>query len=188
MIIAYVYWSLCLGIVVVCFVLIVRTNVRLRVAVLSGTNDDHQATQRFLTLLREMETDMIIHDDGDSTATTLYNNNDVVALVRERLDAGGVTIRCLFNKREDIEMVNKLSSRDNFEVHYWPDGSPLPSPDLHYKIIDCGKKAYLSRHRDDGEREYEMIDCTKTPRTGKRLFAKLRKEFKMNVEVAELCG
>ena len=175
---AILFGMISLVILAVSVVLMVKTCAHLRVGVQRGRNNDRAATERFLDLVKEMKNDMVIHDDGTNTSTTLYNDERVLSALKSRIDAGA-KVRCLFNEQEEI----KISGLDNIEVYYLPDDATWQS-EVHFKIIDSGKKAYLSRHRDGGEREYQIIDCTRARRTGKRLFADLIQEFEQGVEVA----
>ena len=117
---------------------------------------------------------MLIHDDGNSTDDTIYNNEEVVNSIRECV-ARGVIIQCLFNVNEDLTMVNELREHDKIEFHYL-DSDP-PDCDIHYKIIDFGRKLYLSRHCENDEREYEMLDCSEDLKAGRRLYRKFSRNF-----------
>ena len=145
-------------------------------------NDDEEAARRFKDLIGEAKENIIIHDDGDSTPSTLYNNQDVVDAVRERLEAG-VIIQCLFNKREDIAMVRLCKDfPDRLTVRYMRS-APNCRRDIHFKIVDNGTKGILSKHcpgsRDRGN---ELIDTThSTPEIRDKLFGPFCREFKRGI-------
>ena len=160
--------------IVVCVYFVWWAHGYLLVLVTRGTYDDDTATAMFICLVNEAKQDMIIHDDGDSTNTSIYNKVEAVEAVKRRLEEPkGLKIRCFFNKQEDIKMVS-LGEQfpDRFLVRYLQ--GKRPAHDIHYKIIDDGSKAYLSVHDMGGcDREYEMIDCTDSPlRIRRRMFRK----------------
>ena len=126
----------------------------------TGKNDDEAAVRHFVVLVKPATNDVVIHDDGDDAAS-LYHDRKVIAAVRERLDRG-VTVRCLFNNRANLRMVDELRDHPGFTVHYLRQ-PPLSPEDVHFKIVDRGAWAYLSRHLEDGKREFRRYDCSKVP-------------------------
>ncbi len=162
------------AVVVVCGYFVWWAQGYLLVLVTRGTNDDDTATSAFICLVNEAKQEMIIHDDGDSTDASIYNNEQAVKAVRTRLqEHRDLSIRCFFNKEEETRM-GSLGKQfpDRFQVRYLQGERPVH--DIHYKIIDGGCKAYLSVHDMGGcDREYEMIDCTDSPpRIRRRMFRK----------------
>lgn len=161
-------------VVVIGLIVVWRAHAYLSVRITRGDNDDSAATSMFIYLVNEVEREMIIHDDGDSTDTSIYNDVQAIEAVTRRLqEHSDLTIRCFFNKQEDVKMVS-LGEQfpDRFLVRY--RHGKRPSHDIHYKIIDDGLKGYLSVH-DPGrrDREYELIDCTESPkRVRQRMFRK----------------
>lgn len=148
---------------VVGIIFIVRAQKYLSVRILSGSNDDEAATSVFKELVAEVERDFIIHDDGGDGAP-IYDDCGVVEAVRKRLrEQGTLTIRCLFNQRgARIESLEK-EFPCRFIVHHEQD--KRKNSDVHFKIIDGGRKAYLSTHAAGiSERRYELIDCTDSTR------------------------
>lgn len=173
-IVATVLLVLGAAVVVVCGYFVWWAHGYLLVLVTRGTNDDAAATTMFIGLVNEAKQDMIIHDDGDSTEASVYNNEQAVEAVRRRLqEHRDLEIKCFFNKEGETRMAS-LSKQfpGRFQVRYLQ--GERPGNDIHYKIIDGGCKAYLSVHDMGGcDREYEMIDCTDSPpRIRQRMFRK----------------
>lgn len=178
----YVFVVVCGAAAIVSVILVFRACVRLLIRVVEGTNDDAQAIEWFLDLVRTMKQEIIIHDDGDR-GPTLYRDPRVIAALVERLK-GGAQVRVLFNMDEPnglTDLVNKYG--DRLQVYILPEDADWRSEE-HFKIIDRGRKAYLSRHLDNGTRKYRMVDCTKVPRTGRKLFADRIEHFEAGVGIA----
>lgn len=108
-------------------------------------NDNEHAIKRFLDVLDKAEREFLVHDDGDKTEGTLYENEKTVQAVRERLQTfPDLQIRCLLNFNADVKMAElgeEYGSR--FQVRYLHQ---RPADDVHFKIADGGKMAYLSIH------------------------------------------
>ena len=181
MYISIIYGIVCLGAFVFCAVIIIKMRAHLAVRIRRDRNNDQAAAKWCRELIDEAKKDMIIHDDGNNTCQTLYNNTEVLKAIKLCLD-GGTTIRILFTRREDIKLA-QLEHR-NLQIYYCREASP--KPDLHYKIVDRGRMACLSRHAEHEERkDYELIDCRRTPRTGRKMFADLYQKFEDEISAAE---
>ena len=142
---------------------IIRAQKYLSVRILSGSNDDKTATCVFIELVAEVERNFIIHDDGGA-GSPIYDDCDVIEAVRKRLhECGELTIKCLFNQNgARIESLDK-EFPGRFIVRCQQD--KRTKNDVHFKIIDGGRKAYLSTHAVGiSERKYELIDCTNSTR------------------------
>ena len=165
-----VWWSVSVVVgatVIVCLVLAIRTIYRgwafLQVSTTSDSNSDEAAVEQFVALLDEAETSMVVHDDGNKMDGSIYESDTVIDAVREKIA-----------KHKDF----RLSCHFNFGGTRFTDelaGCPAvrirtgqgdrPADDVHYKIIDCGRKAHLSSHRfNSKERRYKVIDCGNVPR------------------------
>lgn len=167
-------------VVVVCGIMVWLAQGFLSVRVIRGDNDDHTATTTFICLVNEVENEMIIHDDGDNTENSIYNNDKAIEAVRKRLqEQEDLTIKCIFNKEEEIKM-SSLGKQfpGRFQVRYRQ--GKRPAHDIHYKIIDDGRKGYLSVHDLGGcSRKYELVDCTDSPqRIRHRMFGKFYDQVK----------
>ena len=66
----------------------------------------------------------------------------------------------LFNRNEpSLKFIQQFKDNEQVKIYRRKDGSR--PPDRHYKIIDGGKKAYLSEHDlGDHERTYKEISCS----------------------------
>ena len=121
-------------------------------------NDNKDAIRHFLAVLGQAEHELLIHDDGDDTEGTLYDDDDTVQAVRERLrTCPDLKIRCLLNFKADVRMAGL--SKDfgcRFQVRYLHQ---RPTEDVHFKIADGGKMAYLSVHaKGVTERQGQVIE------------------------------
>lgn len=139
----------------------------------SGTNDDEQAVSGFVEVVRRATKNLIVHDDGNKMAGTIYDNPKAIeALDRQMNEHEQLVVKCLFNTRDELKMVEQLRQRhpERFKVKYrrWP--WPRPAFDVHYKIADNGAYGHLSHH-DMGERErhFEVRDCTAVNQTERNI-------------------
>ena len=175
------------AVVVVCVVIVWRAQGFLSVRVTRGVNDNDTAAYMFICLVSKVENEMIIHDDGDNTDDSIYNNDKVIKAVRKRLgEQTDLTIKCFFNENEDIKMVSLGELFPGRFVVRYRQGE-RPDRDIHYKIIDDGRKGYLSVHDLGGcSRKYELIDCTDSPqRIRHRMFGKFYDQVKKVYESTE---
>ena len=116
-------------------------------------NDDEQAIKHFLVVLSHAEHELLVHDDGDRVHGSLYDDEDTVEAVRERLRVcPDLKVRCLLNFNAGVKMAALCGEYDTrFQVRYLHQ---RPADDVHFKIADGGKMAYLSTHpRGVAERE-----------------------------------
>ena len=122
-------------------------------------NDNKDAIKHFLTVLDRAEREFLVHDDGDDkTDGSLYDDENTVEAVRERLRMyPSLKIRCLLNFNAGVKMA-ALSEEfgGRFQVRYLHQ---RPVDDVHFKIADGGEMAYLSSHpRGVTEREGQIIE------------------------------
>ena len=128
-----------------------------------AVNDDASAVRSFLGMLNQAQQSLIIYDDGDDAEGSLYNDRRVVEAVQRKLKGNPVfKVRCLFNCDDNLLFQREFKKERQVHVRIRSNG---PSDDgIHYKIIDGGAKAYLSRHAlGSKERRYTIIDCTRVP-------------------------
>lgn len=157
------------------------------VRVQGGLNDDDTAATTFTDILRTAKRTLVIHDDGNKMAGTVYDDADVVEAVRRQLaDNQALRIRCLFNDREDLDLVRQMRSEypDRFQVRYRK--GPRPPGDIHYKIADDGAFGHLSSHgHGQPEGRFKLLDCSGAkPRTRKRAFGKYLDQFEIDIAAA----
>lgn len=165
-----VWWSVVVVVgtaVMLCLVLAVGTIYRgwafLQVSTVSDSNSDQAAVEQFIALLGEAERSMVVHDDGNKMDGSIYESEAVIDAVRQKIAKDGrFRLSCHFN-------FGGTRFTKEFErcpaVRITIGQGDRPDDDVHYKIIDCGRKAHLSSHKlNSKERRYKMVDCGKVPR------------------------
>ena len=182
-----VFWTVCAGALLVGLVVVVRTAVYLIGLKLRGTNNSEQATDRFWDLVNGMESEMVIHDDGE--AKSFYDDPQTVGLVRATLRADpDRTIQCVFNRHECTRF-GTLSEEfpSQVEIRY-AQNPEIEVGGLHYKIVDRGAMAYLSRHSADGtSREFEFFDYRWCPPLLRpSIFRKFQQDFDQRMVAANI--
>ena len=123
-------------------------------------NDDDSVAGHFIELLDEAQTSMILYDDGNNMDGSVYNDPQVIDAVRRKLRGNpDFRLQCLFNCNEDVRFRTEFANDPQVEIRTRNDTDS--GGGVHYKIIDRGMKAYLSRHeRGSRERIYKIVDCT----------------------------
>ena len=148
-------------------------------------SDDDSVFRNFVGLLREARESMIVYDDGDNREDSLYNDPRVINAVHQKLrDTPTFELRCLFNCDEALQIRKELQSQPQVRIR--TRGSSAPAYEVHYKIIDGGDKAYLSRHSlGSGERKFKIVDCTNVSRRHRERVANtVLRRYKEHFEVA----
>ena len=123
----------------------------------SGLNNDSQAATMFRDLLEKTKSTIDIHDDGNDSPHSMYNNEEVIETMRQCLDRG-VTIRCLFNDREPIRL-RELGKSGEYGDHFqiWHLEGVREDPDTHYQIVDDGCFVHISNQEHGADvREYHL--------------------------------
>ena len=123
----------------------------------SGLNTDEQATAMFIRLLNQTRRRIDIHDDGNDFSGSMYNSQEVIGVLRERIQKRSIKVRCLFNDADQpLELIDLARTEEcgsHIEIWYLRGGRQ--EPDTHYKIVDGGRIVHLSRHAHGaGERRY----------------------------------
>lgn len=168
---------------VVIILLMLKSSIYLYALREGGINNDDRATETFRDLVQSMREEILIHDDGEQGS--FYDDPEIVGLIKSRLQEG-CRVRCLFNHNNPSLRLLEIQGQKNFEVQYTPKWF-LDETNLHYKIVDGGRLVYLSRHRSDGHREFELFDCSNSPRMLRpRMFTKQSREFKDLMAVAAM--
>ena len=151
-----VEWLFLMAFVVVslyCLYLVLSAQPDMSIRDTRGVNTDYVAAQIFMDMVTQARHSIVIHDDGNDMPGSIYNNDDVIEVVRRQVKKyPELEIQCWFNNKDDIKLLQLIDgeNRANFKVWY-TEGS-RPPQDIHYKIVDQGAIVYLSRHRH-GERE-----------------------------------
>lgn len=178
--VVYVLWGLGGVSIIFCIIMVALTISRLHIDVEDGYNDNDEAKKRFLDLVNDTHEELLIHDNGDSTYE-LYNDSEVIQSVETCLNKG-VIIRCLFNEEASLRMVERLHRHEGLQIYYL--NVKPPDCDIHYKIVDHGRRTYLSWHCENGERQYKMIDCSRAPSAKRRLYRDYKGRFDEGVRNA----
>ena len=133
---------------------------RTRVTEMSPNNNE-AAEQIFLELLDEAETEIVMYDAGDDDDGSLYQSQEVVQAIRDKLHENAeFKVDCVLNNRAGATLFEtELAQEPNVKIRERRDN---PSR-VHYKIID-GRKAHVSCH-EPGKmvRNSRMIDCSNAP-------------------------
>lgn len=155
------------------------------IRVQDGVNDDEAAVAMFIRVLNAVQKTLVIHDDGNKMEGTVYDDDRVVQAVRRRLrENQQLNIRCLFNDRQDLELVKRMRSEFPGQFEVWYRQGPRPVGDIHYKIADDGAFGYLSTHRQgQPERRFKLLDCSAAKkRTRKIAFGRYLTRFQRDIE------
>ena len=146
-----------------------RDTVNIRVQ--DGVNDDKAAATMFIRVLDAAQKTLVIHDDGNQMDGTVYNDDRVVQAVRHRLrENQELSIRCLFNDRQDLDLVQRMRSEFPGRFEVWYREGPRPVGDIHYKIADGGAFGHISTHlHGQPERRFKLLDCSSAKRRTRKI-------------------
>lgn len=156
-------------VLVVSIVLYLSARMDMNIRITTGENNDDEAANMLVDLIGAAQESIIIHDDGDNTERSVYNDKRVLEAFRNRLKSKPeLEIKCLFNDNDDIEFA-KLTDEFKGRVSIWHSNKKRPEHDVHYKIVDDGRIVYLSEHRHgESEREFEQRETNAWPILGTR--------------------
>ena len=137
-------------------------------------NDDSSAALSFKDLLAGAEESMIVYDDGNFMRGSIYNNPEIVELVRRKLaDCPEFRLNCLFDEdRPELLFRKELAGRyQNVDIRVL--GLDRDRLSVHYKITDSGTRAYLSQHAPGSRnRLFRTVDCSGVPEGNRKRAAK----------------
>lgn len=158
-------------------------------------NDGTVTKEEFIRLLDQARDVMIVHDDGDKVADSIYDNREIIEKVRKKLDEStNFKIRCLFNYDNPDLLFRKAAldlPRIEIKVRKSDSGHVENGLRSHYKVIDDGSQAYLSwHHTGSPERFYRTVDCSKVlrpvrKRVVQRALGGVLRHFALEYEKAE---
>lgn len=136
-----------------------RTWGLLRLNLKVGTNDDGLARRIFIELLNEAENAMWICDDGNDFPESIYNATEIIQAIRARLVSNeGLHLYCLFSSNDKTSFTEAFANHPRVHMQR----GIQPRRDVHFKIIDGGRKGYVSAHPlGSSERRYRSYDCSK---------------------------
>lgn len=121
--------------------------------------DQNAVVRCFLELLGEARESMIVYDN-DSGEESVYNDERVMAAVQSKLrNDSGFALRCLFDAEDDLAFRKAFADHQRVDIRI--RRGPFSASEVHYRIIDGGAKACLSRYvLGSGERRFRVVDCT----------------------------
>lgn len=127
-----------------------------------GSNDDESTKAKFIELLEEAKQSMIIYDDGDKVTDSIYMSHEITESVTEKLVSHpDFRLQCLFNVDAPDLLFRNAFANYAAQVEIKTRDRTKPRLAIHYKIIDNGAKAYLSRHSPgSSKRRFRIVDCT----------------------------
>lgn len=126
----------------------------------TNSNSDEDATAMFINLIRLAKDQIEVFDDGNKMEASIYENPDVIEELKKKLNENSQFKACFFFNADDELLLRKqLGDHERVEIHVGA-GKNRPDDQIHYKIIDNGLIAHLSRHAfGAGERTFEVLDC-----------------------------
>ena len=129
-----------------------------------GFNNPGTVTAMFLKLVNVAERHIVIYDDGNNMPDSIYREPEVVAALGAKLESNpDLRVVCIFNDNgeEDRSMPFRRTFEDHQRVTMIANDQHRPTVDTHYKIIDGGRMAYVSTHRQgEDERKFGFYDFT----------------------------
>ena len=148
---------------VVAVMVLYRAWAFLQVSTEDGWNSDETAVAQFLALLQDAKESMVVYDDGNEMEGSIYQDERVIDAVRKKSSENPeFRLSCYFNFDAAMPFTKALEGQHGVRIVTGRGDRP---DDDHYKIIDGGLKAHISRHKvASRERRYRVIDCTRVPR------------------------
>ena len=163
-------WSLILGFAAIVVHSAIVLNRAMQVQLVKSSrvapSDITSTKRRFIEFLREANRSIIVYDDEDRVQDSIYDDQEVLDSIRRKLNSvPGFSLRCLFNVDEPKLLIRREAKDSRLPVEIRIKHPDRPRCRVHYKIIDGGTKAYLSRHESGKtQRRYRIVDCTGVPK------------------------
>ena len=174
---------------VACAYLILSVQGDLRIVTTEDTNNDEQAARLFIWMLEQTRKSIVIHDDGNDSPKSVYNDDAVVAAFRAGILDRRIMVRCLFNDEEKDLKLARLRAEfpDNIEI--WHTGN-RPDYDIHYKVVDDGRIVHLSNHEHGvSERNYMLRNGIKGSKSARlRVSREYREHFDYTIHTLSLAA
>lgn len=146
-------------------------------------NTDVSTKERFLELLKAAEHSMVIYDDGNKMADSIYADPSILGELKKKLDENpSFRLQCLFNFPDpDLPFRKEFSGNPRVEIRTRNSRFPI-----HYKIFDDGDRAYLSKHAPgESKRQFRVVDCTKVPQKHRKYVRDaILREYKQDFQQA----
>lgn len=130
-----------------------------------GINSDDFTVAAFINFVDEAAGTMLVCDDGNRMPGSVYESERVVAAVRGKLKRDReFRMRCLFSSDHETAFRRAFTDHDRVEFR-----TVTQRREVHCKIINGGRKGYLSVHRKgDRERQYTIYS---------RVYGRARREI-----------
>lgn len=155
-------------------------------------NDDEEAIQQTLSLAEEAETRIDMFDDGDLSKNfrSLYHDDRVISLLKDKLKDHSFKIKAFFIKGDPkLKFISAFKNNPQVDIYTLKPNNPRLKAS-HYRIIDGGRKGIIATHNQgadkrkyreivvEGDSEKDIASVGKTVlrryEPSKRLFVKLR--------------
>ena len=159
---------------------------KLLIGVVKGPNSEETVRVYFQRLLLGADHKVVIHDDGEDSPRSIYNDPSMMEVLRFALDQG-LEVHVLFNVGSEKLKIYELDDTfENLVIRRSPTGKPLRHPDIHCKIADEGRMGYLSEH-DGGSlnRWFEFRNYSKIVPMGRARYARYVDAFAEDFAAAE---
>ena len=121
-------------------------------------NSDTSVERILLKLIRNAQREIVLYDDGDLGAGSLYQSEEIVSALQSKLQDPNFRVDCVLNTKTGSTLFEQeLEALKNVRIR-----SRRANPStIHYKIFD-GTVGYISRHRlGETTRNRKLIDCTR---------------------------
>lgn len=117
-----------------------------------GVNSDAFTQAAFVGLVNEARGMMLVCDDGNRMPGSIYQSTMVVKAVRAKLEHDPTfRMRCLFSSDDLTEFRKAFEDEERVEIR------TDRRREVHVKIINGGRKGYVSVHREgEQERQYTL--------------------------------
>ena len=111
-------------------------------------NSNEKVRTIFLSMLQGAKKELLMYDDGDTDAESLYQDHQVVDAIKQRLrEQSAFKVRCMLNNRQGrTRFEQELGGLDQVKI-LSRRGTPRR---LHYRVFDR-KNAYVSCHQPDSD-------------------------------------
>lgn len=122
-----------------------------------GVNSDDFTEAMFIGLVQEAHGMMSVCDDGNAMTGSIYESPRVVEAVQAKLKRDpAFRMRCLFSCADKTAFRKAFEGEDEDRVEIRTDSRRR---EVHVKIINGGRKGYVSVHRE-GERDRRYTLCS----------------------------
>lgn len=134
----------------------------MKIRTAEGVNDDDKARAAFRDLLAEADSSMILYDDGNSMKGSVYEDQAVVDAIRRKLaENPRFTMECMFSSSDETLFRRELRNEPRVTITRRKGARSS----VHYKIIDGGRKARVSRRALGQERRrFKIVDASEASR------------------------